>query len=92
MALSLPVPDRWREHRRASFTHWWDPRNRSYPNFARYLAWVSRLRFHTGHPQVAWQVPMGNQYFMTMNNTCGHYQDNLAGYFISHAANLSRLG
>ena len=74
------------------FTHWWDPNNISFPNFARYLAWVAELHARTGLPQVVWQVPMGNQYFLTMNNTCGHYQDNVAPYFIAHPGQLFNAG
>jgi hypothetical protein len=76
----------------AGFTHWWDPTNTTFPNFARYLAWVTELRTKTGVPQVAWQVPVGNQYFLTMNNTCGHYQDNVAQYFTSHPDALFGAG
>src|SRR5207245_6839635 len=74
------------------FTHWWNPSNTTFPNFTRYLAWVAELKAKTGRPQVAWQVPVGNQYFLTMNNTCGHYQDNVAPYFISHASDLLSAG
>ena len=74
------------------FTHWWDPTNTTYPNFSRYLAWVKELKTQTARPQVVWQVPVGNQYFLTMNNTCGHYQDNVAPYFISHASDLFGAG
>src|SRR5256712_14053548 len=73
-------------------SHWWDPNNVIYPNFTRYLAWVSELQAKTSRQQVAWQVPVGNQYFLTMNNTCGHYQDNVAPYFISHASDLFSAG
>ena len=72
--------------------HWWDPTNRSFPNFTRYLAWVGALRAGTGRPQVSWQVPIGNQYFLTENNTCGHYQDNVAAYFLAHTADLWSAG
>jgi hypothetical protein len=72
--------------------HWWDPTNTTFPNFSRYLAWVSELHAQTGRQQVAWQVPVGNQYFLTMNNTCGHHQDNVAQYFIAHPAALSAAG
>jgi hypothetical protein len=75
-----------------NYTHWWDTSNLKFPNFTRYLAWVAELRAQTARPQVAWQVPMGNQYFLTMNNTCGHYQDNVAPYFIAHAAELHNAG
>ena len=37
-------------------------------------------------------MPVGNQYFLTMNNTCGHYQDNVAPYFMSHASDLFSAG
>jgi hypothetical protein len=72
--------------------HWWDPTNTAFPNFSRYLAWVTELHAQTGRQQVAWQVPVGNQYFLTMNNTCGHYQDNVAQYFIAHPAALTAAG
>src|SRR2546425_4664408 len=73
-------------------SHWWDPNNVIYPNFTRYLAWVSELQAKTSRQQVAWQVPVGNQYFLTMNNTCGHYQDNVAPYFIAHPQSLFSAG
>jgi hypothetical protein len=72
--------------------HWWDPTNTTAPNFNRYLTWVAHLRSGTGRPQVAWQVPVGNQYYRTMNNTCGHYQDNVAQYFLAHPSDLSAAG
>jgi hypothetical protein len=74
------------------FTHWWDPSNVRFPNFARYLGWVGELHSRTSKPQIAWQVPVGNQYFLTMNNTCGHYQDNVAAYFVAHAGDLYNAG
>jgi hypothetical protein len=76
----------------ASFTHWWDPTNSTFPNFTRYLAWVSELHTKTGRQQVVWQVPIGNQYFLTENNTCNHFQDNIAQYFIGHSQSLSAAG
>ncbi|MEA2645646.1 MAG: hypothetical protein QOE92_729, partial [Chloroflexota bacterium] len=80
----------WEAH--GTSAHWWDPANQKAPNFNRYLAWVAELKLRTGRPQVAWQVPVGNQYFLTMNNTCGHYQDNVAAYFLTHAADLASAG
>ena len=74
------------------YTHWWDANNVKFPNFTRWLAWVAELHARTARPQVVWQVPMGNQYFLTMNNTCGHYQDNVAPYFISHPTDLISAG
>jgi hypothetical protein len=74
------------------FNRWWDTTNTAFPNFTRYLAWVAELKLKTGRQQVAWQVPVGNQYFLTMNNTCGHYQDNVAPYFIAHPTDLFNAG
>jgi hypothetical protein len=76
----------------SSHTHWWDTSNKTFPNFTRYLAWVAELKAKTVRPQVVWQVPNGNQFFLTMNNTCGHYQDNVAPYFIAHASDLFNAG
>jgi Fibronectin type III domain len=66
---------------------WWAP-----TDFTAYLAWVAELKAKTGRQQVVWQVPVGNQYYLTMNNKCGHYQDNIAPYFIAHASDLSAAG
>ena len=74
------------------FTHWWDPTNTTFPNFGRYLGWVSELHAKTSRPQVVWQVPVGNQYFLTMNNTCGHYQDNVAQYILAHPQSFKAAG
>jgi hypothetical protein len=46
----------------------------------------------TGLPLIEWQVPVGNQYFDTMNNTDGHYQDNRAEYFLAHPDQLTAAG
>ncbi len=73
-------------------SHWWDKTNTRFPNFARYLSWVHELRVRTGKPQVAWQVPVGNQFYLTENNTPGHYQDNVAEYFLGHTADLYSAG
>jgi hypothetical protein len=72
--------------------HWWDRSNVVFPNFTRWLAFMSRLHADTGLPLVEWQVPVGNQYFDTMNNTDGHYQDNRAEYFLAHPTQLTAAG
>jgi hypothetical protein len=41
---------------------------------------------------VMWQVPIGNQYFDTMNNSAGHYQDNRAEYILSNVASFAQAG
>ena len=73
-------------------SHWWDRTNTTLPNFARYLTYMTRLRADTGRPLIVWQVPVGNQFFLTMNNTDGHYQDNRAEYFLGHPADLAAAG
>ena len=71
---------------------WWDRNNAVFPNFSRWLAFMSRLHADIGLPLVEWQVPVGNQYFRTMNNTSGHYQDNRAEYFLAHPDQLTASG
>lgn len=71
---------------------WWDRYNRSFPNFARYLRYISALSQDTHRRVVLWQVPMGNQYFDTMNNTAGHYQDNRVEYILGHVSSFARAG
>ncbi|HKV86358.1 MAG TPA: PKD domain-containing protein, partial [Candidatus Dormibacteraeota bacterium] len=72
--------------------NWWDKNNVTFPNFARWLSWMTEMHTQTARPLVVWQVPEGNQYFLTMNNTCGHYQDNRAEYFLSHPSSLWSAG
>jgi hypothetical protein len=76
----------------AGFTHWWDPSNTRVPDFARWLRWTAELHARTGRPQVMWQVPVGNQRYLTMDNSCGHYQDNVAEYTVEHAHDLYAAG
>jgi hypothetical protein len=39
-----------------------------------------------------WQVPVGNQYFDTENNTNNHYQDNRPEYIFGHISELIQSG
>ena len=71
---------------------WWDRTNQEFPNFARYLSFVSALTAATGRHVVMWQVPEGNQYFATMNNTHHHMQDNRPEYILGHIADFARAG
>src|SRR2546421_10071804 len=73
-------------------SHWWDRTNVALPNFARWLTYMARLHADTNRPLVVWQVPVGNQYFLTMNNANGHDQDNRAEYFLSHTQDLQAAG
>jgi hypothetical protein len=72
--------------------HWWDRTNATLPNFNRYLQWVTELHLKTNRQQVVWQVPVGNQYYQTLDNSWGHYQDNRAEYFLGHVADLAAAG
>jgi hypothetical protein len=72
---------------------WWDRLNVSFPNFTR---WEQYLQAATvadaNRPMLLWQVPLGNQYFDTENNTNGHYQDNRAEYIFGHVQELINVG
>lgn len=71
---------------------WWDRYNHTFPNFARYLTFIGDLSQYTRHRIVMWQVPVGNQYFDTMNNSPGHYQDNRAEYILGNVASFAAAG
>jgi len=70
---------------------WWDRYNHTFPNFARYLSFISLLNQDTHRRVIMW-VPIGNQYFDTMNNTTGHYQDNRAEYILGHVTDFAAAG
>jgi hypothetical protein len=71
---------------------WWDPTNKALPNFSRYLTYASALASGTGRSLMLWQVPVGNQYYQTENNSAGHTQDNKAQYIVSHIVDFARAG
>lgn len=71
---------------------WWDPTNTKLPNFSRYLQFISALTADTGLRAMMWQVPVGNQYFDTEDNSAGHTQDNRAQYILSHVADFAHAG
>jgi hypothetical protein len=71
---------------------WWDPTNKALPNFSRYLTYASALASGVGRSLMLWQVPVGNQYYDTENNSAGHTQDNKAQYIVSHIADFARAG
>jgi len=72
--------------------HWWDRNDTNLPDFKQWLTWITELHAKTARQMVVWQVPVGNQYFDTMNQTPGHYQDNRAEYFLSHVSALQAAG
>jgi len=71
---------------------WWDTRNVTFPNFHRWETYIGTVHSAAGKPVMIWQIPEGNQYFATENNTNGHYQDNRAEYFFGHMDELAQAG
>jgi hypothetical protein len=71
---------------------WWDPDNVRFPNFTRYLRFVGALSREASRRVVMWQVPVGNQYFRTEDNSAGHTQDNRAAYILHHIPAFARAG
>lgn len=71
---------------------WWDRTNQQFPNFTRYLTFAHTLAQQTKRWILLWQVPEGNQFFATENNTQHHTQDNRAEYIMGHVADFARAG
>ncbi|HXT36593.1 MAG TPA: hypothetical protein VN837_13545 [Chloroflexota bacterium] len=73
-------------------SRWWDRLNVTFPNFHRWETYIGAASQTTGRSVIVWQIPEGNQYFDTENNTNGHYQDNRAEYFFGHLGELAQSG
>jgi hypothetical protein len=71
---------------------WWDTTNQTFPNFHRWEQFLSGALQVAPKPAMVWQIPLGNQYFQTMDNTPHHYQDNRIQYFFDHIEEVARLG
>jgi hypothetical protein len=71
---------------------WWDRNNVTFPNFTRYLRYAASLSAGTARRILMWQVPAGNQYFDTLDNSQGHTQDNRAEYILGHVADFAAAG
>jgi hypothetical protein len=72
---------------------WWDRLNVTAPNFHRWEQYLQSARLADGSRSILlWQVPLGNQYFDTENNTTGHYQDNRPEYIFGHIPELIQSG
>jgi hypothetical protein len=72
---------------------WWDRLNVRFPNFARWEQYLNgSVTADNNKPMLLWQVPVGNQYFQTENNTDGHFQDNRAEYIFGHIPELIQAG
>ena len=68
---------------------WWDRLNVAFPNFHRWEQYLQATSAaDSGKSFLLWQVPAGNQYFDTENNTNDHYQDNRAEYVFGHVPEL----
>ncbi len=80
------------DHDSAQSNIWWDRTNKTFPNFARYLQFIGGLTADTGLHVMMWQVPEGNQYFDTENNSQGHTQDNRPEYILGHVADFVHAG
>src|SRR5438874_4034360 len=72
--------------------HWWDRTNAKLPNVNQWLAWMTEMHLRTARSLIEWQVPVGNQYYLTENNTDGHYQDNRAEIFLANTSALQAAG
>lgn len=73
------------------YRHWRDAANVKFPNFHRWESWIGGVRARLGLPAMAWQVPVGNSTISDacdQASGCGHYQDNVAEYFLAHPAEL----
>ncbi|MGH2514319.1 MAG: hypothetical protein ACRDHP_01560 [Ktedonobacterales bacterium] len=80
------------DHDSGQSGNWWDRYNQTFPNFTRYLQFAGALSNTTARRIVMWQVPVGNQYFDTENNTAGHTQDNKAEYILGHIGDFANAG
>jgi hypothetical protein len=71
---------------------WWDRLNVTFPNFHRWESYVGAVSSAANRSVIVWQVPLGNQYFASENNSDGHYQDNRVEYFMAHLGELQQSG
>jgi hypothetical protein len=80
------------DHDSGQSGNWWDRNNQTFPNFSRYLQFMSALTADSGLHVMMWQVPEGNQYFDTENNSGGHTQDNRPEYILGHVSDFAHAG
>lgn len=72
---------------------WWTEKS-----FNEFRDWSAELHRQTGLPLIAWQIPMGNTFMDSCNNTDGHYMDNRAEYWLegypknTHIAEFAAAG
>jgi hypothetical protein len=82
----------WYKYKQGDPSAYWDQLNLTLPNFHRWEAFIDAARQVVNKPVYIWQIPLGNQYFRTVNNTRGHYQDNKVEYFFNHIDELRNVG
>ena len=58
---------------------WWTD-----TDFSSFRDWNADLYSRTGLPIMAWQIPMGNTYIKSCDNTPGHFMDNRPEYFLEN--------
>jgi len=78
------------DHDAAVNNVWWYRDNSAYPNFHGWEDYLRGLHDATGAYDMPWQVPIGNQYYRSEDNTSGHKQDNKAEYIFGHIDELYR--
>jgi hypothetical protein len=71
---------------------WWDRDNVNFPNFHRWESYLGTILSSVGKPGMVWQIPVGNEYFDTENDSPGHTQDNRVEYFFAHPTELTNIG
>jgi hypothetical protein len=79
---------------------WWDRYNGTFPDFHRWEAYIKAVSEATEKPVMIWQVPEGNQWFDTEDNSLdsgdqdatGYFQDNRVEYFFQHISELINAG
>ena len=72
---------------------WWDRDNVSFPNFHRWESYLATILAGLAKPGVVWQIPLGNQYYDTENNTLrGTTRTMRAEYLFAHPREVSGIG
>ncbi|MGO9836669.1 MAG: hypothetical protein ACLP1X_20940 [Polyangiaceae bacterium] len=68
---------------------WWDPTDKTLPDYAQDLTWIKALTEALGVPALYWQTPLGNS---SRTNTNNSYKDNRVDYFFGGSASQVESG
>jgi len=68
---------------------WWDPTDKTLPDYAQDLTWIKALTEALGVPALYWQTPLGNSSGTNTNNS---YKDNRVDYFFGGSASQVESG